>query len=356
MKAALIGMVQSGKSTLMSVMSGKDVPPMGSTKIVEAVVPVPDERLDWLDGFYQPKKKVNATVDCLDMPGFSFTDDGSRTTARRQLDEIRTADMLVLVIRGFENPTVAPYRGRIDPKSDLAELMTELLLADLEIVMNRISRLEVQVMRATKTLEQDKRELKLQLRLQEALESERPIRNVIESEEEEAFVKSIGFYTQKPLSVVFNLSDESPDALPDVTGVLDESIPVMGLNAKLELELAGLDEESRAEFMADLGIAEPGAHRFVNNCYEAMGLISFLTVGKDEVRAWPVRRGISALDAAGKIHSDIKRGFIRAETMSYEVLRELGDEKAVKAAGKSRLEGKTYIVQDGDIINFRFNV
>jgi ribosome-binding ATPase YchF (GTP1/OBG family) len=137
---------------------------------------------------------------------------------------------------------------------------------------------------------------------------------------------------------------------------LDESIEVVTLCAKLESELAQLDADSQTEFMADLGITEPAVNKFVQSCYATLGLISFLTIGKDEVRAWPIRRGTCALDAAGKVHTDIKRGFIRAETMAYNDLKELGDEKAVKSAGKTRLEGKNYIVQDGDIINFRFNV
>jgi ribosome-binding ATPase len=352
MKVALLGLMQSGKSTLFSTISGKAVPPIGSTAIEEAIVPVPDARLDWLDSLYKPKKVVHATIDVLDLPGFSFVDDKGRAAARRQIGQIRTVDMLVLVIRAFENASVAVYRDKVDWKRDLAELRTELLLSDLELVTTRIENLEVQVKKPTKTQAHDKAELALQKRLQEAIESEKPISTAIENEEEMAMVRSLGFLTMRPMAIVINVGEDGVNQKIEPQG----SIPVATLSAKLEQELAQLDADSRSVFMADLGITESAAEKFVQMCYSAMGLISFLTVGPDEVRAWPIKGGTSAVDAAGKIHTDIKRGFIRAETMSYADLKELGEEKAVKAAGKMRLEGKEYVVKDGDIMNFRFNV
>ncbi len=352
MKAALLGLMQSGKSTIFSAISGKPVPAMGATAIEEAIVPVPDSRLDWLEKLYKPKKKTLATIDVLDLPGFSFTDEHGRAAARRLIGQIRTADMLVLVVRAFENPTVPAYRNRVDWKRDLAELQTELLLSDLELVTTRIEKLEKQVHKPTRTQAQDKAELALQLKLQEAIEAEQPISSVIGTDEERATIKSLGFLTLKPMAVVINVGEDR----------VAEAIPVEGpmqavtMCAKLEHELAQLDAESRDTFMTDLGIGESAAEKFVQMCYSTLGLISFLTTGPDEVRAWPIKDGTIAVDAAGKIHSDIKRGFIRAETMSYHDLKELGDEKAVKAAGKARLEGKEYVVKDGDIINFRFNV
>jgi ribosome-binding ATPase YchF (GTP1/OBG family) len=165
-------------------------------------------------------------------------------------------------------------------------------------------------------------------------------------------IKSLGFLTQKPMAIVVNVGEDQAGESVALGG----STSSVAVCAKLEHELAQLDPDSRATFMADLGIAESAAEKFVQACYSALGLISFLTVGPDEVRAWPIRNGTVAVDAAGKVHTDIKRGFIRAETMAYTDLKELGDEKAVKAAGKMRLEGKEYIVKDGDVINFRFNV
>ncbi len=352
MKAALLGLMQSGKSTIFSAISGKDVPPMGATAVEEAIVSVPDERLDWLEGLYKPKKKVYATIDVLDLPGFSFTDEHGRASARRLIGQIRTVDMLVLVVRAFDSPVVPAYRNRVDFKRDLTELQTELLLSDLELVTTRIEKLEKQVHKPTKTQAQDKAELALQKKLQEAIEAERPISTALETDEERAMVKSLGFLTQKPMAIVVNVGEDQVGKSLDVAG----PAPSVMMCAKLEYELAQLDIDSRQTFMADLGITESAAQKFVQVCYSALGLISFLTVGPDEVRAWPIRNGTTALDAAGKIHTDIKRGFIRAETMSYDDLKALGDEKAVKAAGKARLEGKEYTVQDGDIINFRFNV
>jgi len=356
LKVALVGLLQSGKSTLFASLSGKSAGAMGSISIDEAIVPVPDERLEWLSELYHPKKKVYATIDCLDVPGFSFADEHGRAAARRYIENIRTVELLVLVIRGFKNAAVPAYRNSVEPARDLKELRTELLLADLELVTTRIERLEKQIHKPTKTHDHDKAELALQKKLQEAIEEERPISSAVESKAEEEMIKSLGFLTLKPMVVTVNVGEDELDAEFDFSGEVGESAPVVGICAKLEYELGQLDAESRAEFMADLGITASAKSKFVNSCYSALGLISFLTVVSGELRAWPIHKGTTALDAAGKVHTDIKRGFIRAETMAFGDLRELGSEKAVKSAGKSRLEGKEYIVQDGDIINFRFNV
>ena len=347
LKVALIGLLQSGKSTLLSAVSGREITGT-SGHIEEAMVNVPDERLEWLTELYKPKKTVHATIDCLDLPGFNFSDEHTRAASRRLINQIRTVDTIVCVMRGFE------YGGnKGNPGGDLNELTTELLLADLELVETRIKRLEKQSHKPTKTQAQDKAELAVQKKLQAAIESEKPISSAIENDAELAIIKSLGFLTLKPEVIVVNVAEDKLDDEID----LGVDVGVVKICAELEKQLSQLDEESRAAFMADLGITESAVSKFVNSCYDALGLISFLTAeANNEVRAWPVKAGTSALDAAGKVHSDIKRGFIRAETMSYEDLRELGDEKAVKAAGKSRLEGKEYVVKDGDIINFRFNV
>jgi len=356
MKVALLGLLQSGKSTILAGLSGKAIGAVGSTKIEEAIVPVPDERLDWLTEYYKPKKTTYATIDCLDLPGFNFTDEHGRTAARRLINKIRTVDMFVLVVRAFENPTVPPYRNSLNPARDLAELQTELLLADLELVTTRIEKLEKQVHKPTKTQAHDKAELALQKKLQQAIESEKPISSAIETEAEREMIKSLGFLTLKPVVVAVNIGEDQLNKELDFADVTDGAVPVITICAKLEYELAQLDAGSRREFMADLGIAESAAGKFANSCYSAMGLISFLTVVSDELRAWPIKRGTVALDAAGKVHTDIKRGFIRAETFGFDDLKQFGSEKALKAAGRIRLEGKDYIVRDGDIINFRFNV
>jgi len=356
MKAALLGLLQSGKSTILASLTGKAIPSLGSATVEEAIVPVPDERFGWLAEYCKPKKTTHATIDCLDLPGFNFADDHGRAAARRLINQIRTVDLLVLVVRGFENPAVPPYRATVDPARDLAELQTELLLADLELVTTRVEKLEKQIHKPTKTQAKDKAELALQKKLQEAIESEKPISSAIESEAELLIIKSLGFLTLRPSVVAVNIGEDQLDEKFDLADRTGGSVPVMSICAKLEYELAQLDAASRTEFMADMGITESAASKFVKSCYSALGLISFLTIGSDELRAWPIKKGTTALDAAGKVHTDIKRGFIRAETFGFEELKGFGDEKALKAAGKIRLEGKEYVVQDGDIINFRFNI
>jgi GTP-binding protein YchF len=356
MKVALLGLLQSGKSTILAALSGKAIPPVGATAVEEAIVPVPDERLDWLTQYYKPKKTTYATIDCLDLPGFNFTDEHGRAAARRLINQIRTVDLLVLVVRAFENPAVPAYRNSVNPAGDLAQLQTELLLADLELVATRIEKLEKQIYKPAKTQAHDKAELALQKKLQEAIESEKPISSAIENDAEREMIKSLGFLTLKPIAVAVNVGEAHLDEKFDFTDCIGGAVPVIAICAKLEYELAQLDADSRVEFMADLGITEPAAGKFVKSCYSALGLVSFLTVVSDELRAWPIKQGTVAVDAAGKVHSDIKRGFIRAETFSFDDLKALGSEKALKAAGKIRLEGKDYVVQDGDVINFRFNV
>jgi GTP-binding protein YchF len=348
-------MLQSGKSTLVSAVSGKPPAPIGVPEIHEVMVPVPDSRLDWLTNLYKPQKTVHATIDCLDLPGLNFMDEHGRAAARKLFGQIRTVDLFVIVVRAFENDAVPTYRNRIHTAKDLEELKTEFLLADFELVTTRIERLEKQMHKPTKTAARDKEELALHGKLQTILESEKPLSSAGLSAHELELIKPLGFLTLKPVMVVVNVGEKHLNQPVDL-GSAAGGAEVICLSAEIESELAQLDAQSRTEFMKDMGIAEPASAKFVQSCYRTLGLISFLTVGKDEVRAWTIEAGTSAHDAAGKVHSDIQRGFIRAETMAYTDLHQLGDEKAVKAAGKMRLEGKTYVVQDGDIICFRFNV
>ncbi len=356
MKAALTGLMQSGKSTLLSTISGKALPHSGAVNIEEAIVSVPDKRLDFLTELYKPKKTTAAAIDCLDVPGFNFTDEHGRAGAKRLINKIRTVDLLVFVLRGFDDPAVPAYRNRVDPAKDLEELKTELLLADLELVETRIEKLEKQVHKPTPTQAHDKAELALQQKLRQTIEAEKPISSAVETDAELALIKSLGFVTLKPVVVAVNLGEDKLDSEFDFSAVIDKDVPVISICAKLEYELSRLDSQSRADFMADMGIVESAVSKFVNSCYSALGLISFLTTTSDEIRAWPIKQGTIAHDAAGKIHTDIKRGFIRAETFAFDDLKEYGDEKALKAAGKIRLEGKDYVVADGDVIKFRFNV
>ena len=346
MKVALLGLMQSGKSTLFSAISGKQMLPAGTTNIEQAIIASPDERIVWLTGHYKPKKTVYATIECLDVPGLNFSDDHGRAAAKRLIDQIRIVDMIALVI--------GAYDASANPAKDLIDLRTELLLTDLALVTTRIEKLEKDAHKPSKTQAHDKAELELHKKLQAAIESEKPISSVITSEAELEIIRALGFLTLKPMVVAVNTGEDAQQQKLEIPG--DASTPIISVCAKLEYELSQLDAESKKQFMSDLGITESAAGKFVHACFKTLGLISFLTVGPDEVRAWPIKQGTTALDAAGKIHSDIKRGFIRAETFAYSDIKQLGDEKAVKAAGKFRLEGKEYLVRDGDIINFRFNV
>jgi GTP-binding protein YchF len=355
MKAAILGLSGSGKSTLFSAISGRQITAAGAGVIEEGIVPVPDERLDWLTSLYKPKKTVYATIDCLDVPGFDFTAEHGRLVAGRLIDHIRTVDLIVLVVRAFEDLSLPAYRDRIDPVKDIEELKTELLLADLALVTTRIERLEKQLHKPTHTHLQDMAELELQKRLQAAIEAEKPISTAIKSKEELHIIKSLGFLTLKPMVVVVNVVEGQLDKKFEFPN-LEKNVPVINVCAKLDFELSQLDAQSRKDFMAELGITETAAAKFVKACYSAMGFTSFLTIVHDEIHAWPVKQGTAALDAAGKVHSDIQRGFIKAQVFGFDDLKALGSEKALKAAGKIRLEGKEYIVRDGDIIDFKFNV
>ncbi|MBN2184054.1 MAG: redox-regulated ATPase YchF [Candidatus Krumholzibacteriota bacterium] len=352
MIAAITGIMQSGKSTLFSAVSGKTPAPPGHAEINEAIVYVPDLRFEWLVEHYKPKKVTYASIDCLDIPGFDFGDDGGRSMARKIFARIRLADMIVLVIQAYgQDPDIEE-----NVLEDLGTMRTEYLLSDLETVYNRVEKLEKEVKKATKFQDQKKEELGIQRKILETLEAEKPVSQARLSTRELEVIRSLGLLTLKPMMVVLNTDEDDPSRSFDLSGIIGDDVPVISVCSKLEQELSLLDEINRAEFIAELGTGESAVSSFVASAYKAMGLISFLTVGDDEVRAWPIKRGEIAHDAAGKVHSDIRRGFIRAETMAYDELRKLGSEKAMKAAGKMRLEGKDYVVQDGDIISYRFNV
>jgi len=357
MQAALVGLTQSGKSTLFSAITEGHVHAGAAAahQVDKAVVKVPDERLDELSKIYRPKKLTYATVEYLDLPGLSFVDESSRQEARRIIAQARQADMLTVVLRGFQDDSVAVYRDRVDPVKDMEELKTEMLLADLEMIENRIAKLEVTITKPTPHVDQDKQELALMQRFSEAINKMQAISEVIDSPEEEKLVRSFGFLSIKPLLFVVNI-DEDKYAEPSILTAERAGGEVVLLSAKLEAELAALDEEERGVFMEDMGVEEVARDRLLKMCYKTLNLIFFLTVVSGELRAWTIPSGCSALEAAGEIHSDIQRGFIRAETVHWDDFIAGGDMKAAKAAGKVRLEGKTYEVQDGDIINFRFNV
>jgi len=353
MRIALIGPPMSGKSALFRAITGHTESAHHGIGEQLGVVKVPDQRLDWLEKLYKPKKYTEATIDCLDVPGFSHETSQQQADFRRSLPNIRQSDALVAVVRAFENPSVPPYRNRVNARADLEELAAELLFCDLETVTTRIERLQASL-KKPKSHEQDKRELELMERCRAALENEQPISSAIHSDEERKLLGSFALLTELPLVVVINVNEVQASAPPPFE--YPNACATIALCADTEEQIAQLDPADRQAFLEDLGVREPARDRLVHACYDAVGLISFLTVGEDEVRAWSILRGNDAVTAAGKIHTDIARGFIRAETVAFDDLNAAGDMKAAKAAGKVRLEGKTYVVQDGDVINFRFNV
>ena len=355
MRVALVGPPQSGKSTLFAAVAeagGSHVDISRGDQPHLAVVKVPDERLTWLAQQYQPKKFTPAELEFLDLPGFDLSDEAARAHSHTHWPALRQSDMIALVLRAFAEQTVPAYRGRVDPQGDAQEMLTELLFADLDQVTSRVEKLEASVKKPTTRRDEQLKELELMKRLAETLENEQPIATAVQSDSEAKFLRSFAFMSQKPVLTVLNCSED------DLGGEADEiaGAPAMRLSAKIEEEIAQLSPEDRGEFLADLGIAQAARDRLIRACYERLNLVSFLTVGPDECRAWTIPAGTDAVTAAGEIHSDIARGFIRAETVAYDDYRTAGDMKAAKAAGKVRLEGKSYVVQDGDIINFRFNV
>jgi len=356
MRVALVGPPLSGKSTLFAAVAeagGSHVDLSRPDQPHLAVVKVPDERLTWLAEQYQPRKVTPAELEFLDIPGFDLADEAGRNRAKSHLTAIRGSDGLLFVVRGFDDPAVPAYRHRVDPAADIKELADEMLFADLEQVAARIEKLQAALRKPTAQRDEQQRELQVMERLAEALQQERHIRDVPLSQAEAKRLRSFAFLSEKPALAVLNCGEQHLTEPPpaDLAGV-----PCLSLSAKIEEEIAQLPPEQRGDFLADLGLAAPARDRLIRACYEQMKLISFLTASRAECRAWTVRAGTDAVTAAGEVHSDMARGFIRAETVSYDDLRAAGDMKAARAAGKIRLEGKGYTVRDGDVILFRFNV
>ncbi|MCB9850597.1 MAG: redox-regulated ATPase YchF [Phycisphaerales bacterium] len=354
MKAAIIGLPFSGKSTLFAATTSHRPDPGEMTQEHLAVVHVPDARLDFLTKLYNPKKVTLATIEFVDIPGFSLADAQGRQQLRKHLPTIRNSDVLVLVVRDFENPSVPAYRNRVDRAGDLSELRDEIIFADLEVVTNRVEKLEKAVHKPSKTHDQDKRELAIMQACQVALEAGKPLSTCVHNEEDARVLASFGFLTEKPAIVVYNVDEDRAGGEP--VEAPEHFHSAVALCADLEAQINDLEPADRAAFLEDMNITTPARDVLIQRCFDAMNYISFLTMGPDEVRAWPIQRGIPAVEAAGKIHSDLARGFIRAETVAYDDLVATGDLKGAKAAGKVRQEGKTYIVQDGDILNIKFNV
>jgi GTP-binding protein YchF len=346
MKIGLVGFAGSGKTTVFNTMTGLDVPVGYGGEVRLGTVRVPDERIDTLSGIYSPRKTTYAEMTFCDIPGEHGAE--NKGLSRRGLQQIRDQEALCLVLRAFANPAL---EGEPDPAGDLEAFHAESVLADLDIVERRIER-----GRKEKASPQ---ELEAFERMKAALEAERPVRSIPAGDLSRTFLRGYSLLTDRPLLVVLNVGEDA--AAEPMPAGLEQRIAAIGaaglvLSASVEAEIAGLDAADQAAFLEDLGLAESALARFIRTAYDLLDLISFFTVGEDEVRAWTIRRGTRARQAAGRIHSDLERGFIRAEVTPYAVFMEHGSEQAVKEAGKLQLEGKEYVVQDGDIMSIRFNV
>ena len=357
MKIGLVGLPKSGKTTLFNLLTGSSVATArydtGRAELHTGVARVPDPRVDVLRGLFNPKKTTYATFEVVDLAGIAK---GER--AGLETKEFRNADALLHVVRAFADATL----GAPDPKRDIEDLETELLLADLEVVERRLERLESSIKKQRKDAEVKERELLL--RLKTALEAERPLRGEALTADEDKTLRGFTFLSAKPIFHIVNLDEKAIPTgervaetfnLADIVG--RPRTRVGWVSAVIETEIARLEGEEQQAFLADLGLSEPAIRRVLRECYGLLGLVSFFTVGEDEVRAWPIAEGTRAQNAAGVVHSDIARGFIRAEVNGYDELVAVdGSFADLRARGQLRLEGKDYVVRDGEVCHFRFNV
>ncbi len=356
MEIGIIGLPNSGKTTIFNALTRSHTETAafssGQLEVHTAVVDVPDERVDKLAEMFRPKRTIYAQVTYNDIAGFG-KGAGKSGISGPLLNAIAANDALMLVARGFEDESVPHPDDSIDPARDLETMESELILNDMTVIDRRLERLKGQKMRGTP--EERKRmadeEVLLQ-RLMAELDEMRPLRDVAISEEERRMLGGFGLLSLKPILRVVNIGDD--DSEEKYAELLDERTLI--LRGKLEAEIAQMSPEDAAEFLADFGISEPGLNRAIRFCYDMLGLESFFTVGEDEVRAWTIQRGTVAPVAAGVIHSDLQKGFIRAETIAYDDLIALGSMAEARKHGKLRLEGKEYVVKDGDILNIRFNL
>ena len=358
LRAGLIGFPSSGKTALFQLLtSAREAPRAGGKSEAHVGVSrVPDERLDRLTAMFNPRKRVPATVEFADIAGAA----GARAGAQALLDvaPFRNADALLHVVRMFRDPSVPHPAGSVDPARDVRAMEDEVILADLGVVERRLERLERDLKKGGSADLRKEQEILLQCR--PALEEGRPLRALQLDPDAAKRLRGFQFLSAKPLLLVLNLDEaDLPRAGDAVTlaglegfmaGAATRAVPIC---AKIELEIAQLDEADAAAFMADLGLHESGLDRVIRASYDLLGYISFFTVGEDECRAWSIPRDTPAMLAAGEIHTDISRGFIRAEVVRYEDLVARGSLAACREHGELRLEGKEYIVLDGDVINFR---
>jgi ribosome-binding ATPase len=352
MKLGIIGLPQSGKTTIFNALTRGDTPTTASAGRIEvhtAVVDVPDPRVDKLSGMFNPKKTVYAKVTYADIAGLEGGAAKSGISGQL-LNQLAQMDGFLHVVRCFESELVPHPAGSVDPARDVDTMLSELLLNDLVAVERKLERLADERRKGGSDKSMVERQIELFERLQAALSESEALRSMEFTPDELKELSSYGLLTRKPILTVFNLGEGQP--APNIE--LDHKS--VALQGKLEMELAQLPTEDAALFMEEYGIEELSLRVMISLSYDLLQLQSFFTVGEDEVRAWTTRRGALALEAAGEIHTDLQKGFIRAEVVSYTDLVELGGMNEAKAKGKLRLEGKEYPVKDGDIVHIRFNI
>jgi GTP-binding protein YchF len=366
MQIAIVGLAGAGKTTVFNTLTRghAETGGFGGMELHVGVVKVPDDRLDRLAEMFKPKKVVQADVTYVDLPAPPASSEGRIGTEElpaEHLARLREADALIHVVRAFDDPSLTHPAGSVDPRRDLDQLDLEFTLADLALVDRRIERLGGSGRHGTAAeREANEREEVVIRKLKEGLESERPIRDIELEPDEEKAVRGFRFLTQKPVLVLLNVGEADLPGVGEVVekiagGYRHQGSLVDALSAKIEMELGELEPDDAAVFMEELGLHESSLARVIGLSYRLLGLISFLTAGPDEVRAWPVRDGSTAVDAAGTIHTDLAKGFIRAETVAYDDLLTLGSMAEARKAGRLRSEGKTYRVRDGDVLEILFS-
>ena len=362
--AGIVGLPNVGKSTLFNAITKKGILaanyPFATIDPNVGVVTVPDERLALLNKLYDPNNLVPTTFEFIDIAGLVKGASNGEGLGNKFLANIREVDAICEVVRCFEDKNIIHVEGEVDPIRDIEIIDTELMLSDLEIVDNRLNRIGKKAV-----MSKDKEALKevnVLTKVKESLEKNIPLRRVEFDEEEILILKPFSLLTIKPIIYMANISEEEIGDLNNkyVDMVKDyakkDNAEVIVMCAKIESELSELDDDEKKEFLSDLGIEESGLDQLIKATYSLLGLATYFTVGKDEVRAWTFRKGMKAPACAGIIHTDFEKGFIKAEVFSYSELEKYQDEKLLKEAGKLRLEGKDYEMQDGDICLFRFNV